>query len=51
MKTNKKENTNNKNIPKKTKKVVEWEKQLSIFDFISKGDMILSNEDDDDEED
>ena len=34
---------------KATKKITEWEKQLSIFDFISKGDMILTNEDDEDE--
>jgi len=51
VKTDRQENTRNKNFPKATKKVVEWERQLSIFDFISKGDMILSNEDDDDEED
>ncbi len=51
VKTDRQENTRNKNFSKATKKVVEWERQLSIFDFISKGDMILSNEDDDDEED
>jgi hypothetical protein len=51
VKTDRQENTRNKNFPKATKKVVEWERQLSIFDFISKGDMILSNEDDDDDED
>ncbi len=50
VKTDRQENTRNKNFSKATKKVVEWEKQLSIFDFISKGDMILSNEDDDDED-
>ena len=51
VKTDRQESTRNKNFVKATKKVVEWERQLSIFDFISKGDMILSNEDDDDEED
>lgn len=50
VKTDRQENTRNKNFGKATKKVVEWERQLSIFDFISKGDMIISNEDDDDED-
>jgi hypothetical protein len=50
VKTDRQENTRNKNFSKATKKIVEWERQLSIFDFISKGDMILSNEDDDDED-
>jgi len=50
VKTDRQESTRNKNFVKATKKVVEWERQLSIFDFISKGDMILSNEDDDDDE-
>jgi len=50
VKTDRQESTRNKNFSKATKKVVEWEKQLSIFDFISKGDMIISNEDDDDED-
>ncbi len=50
VKTDRQENTRNKNFPKATKKIIEWERQLSIFDFISKGDMIISNEDDDDED-
>ena len=50
VKTDRQESTRNKNFPKATKKIIEWEKQLSIFDFISKGDMIISNEDDDDED-
>jgi hypothetical protein len=50
IKTDRQENTRNKNFVKATKKITEWEKQLSIFDFISKGDMILTNEDDDDED-
>jgi len=49
VKTDRQENTRNKNFPKATKKVVDWERQLSIFDFISKGDMIITNEDDDED--
>jgi hypothetical protein len=49
VKTDRQESTRNKNFVKATKKIVEWERQLSIFDFISKGDMILSNEDDDED--
>jgi hypothetical protein len=49
VKTDRQENTRNKNFQKATKKIIEWERQLSIFDFISKGDMILSNEDDDED--
>ena len=51
VKTDRQENTRNKNFGKATKKIVEWERHLSIFDFISKGDMILTSEEDDDEED
>jgi len=50
VKTDRQESTRNKNFPKATKKVIEWERQLSIFDFISKGDMIISNDDDDEED-
>lgn len=49
VKTDRQENTRNKNFLKATKKIVEWERQLSIFDFISKGDMIVTNEDDDED--
>jgi hypothetical protein len=49
VKTDRQENTRNKNFIKATKKIVEWERQLSIFDFISKGDMIVTNEDDDED--
>jgi len=49
VKTDRQENTRNKNFPKATKKIIEWERQLSIFDFISKGDMIITNEDDDED--
>jgi len=49
VKTDRQESTRNKNFQKATKKVIEWERQLSIFDFISKGDMIISNEDDDED--
>lgn len=49
VKTDRQENTRNKNFIKATKKIVEWETQLSIFDFISKGDMIVTNEDDDED--
>ena len=48
VKTDRQESTRNKNFVKATKKVVEWERQLSIFDFISKCDMIISNEDEED---
>lgn len=51
VKSDRQENTRNKNFGKATKKIVEWERHLSIFDFISKGDMILTSEEDDDEED
>ena len=49
VKSDRQESTRNKNFLKAKKKIVEWEKQLSIFDFITKGDMIITN--DDDEED
>jgi hypothetical protein len=48
IKTDRQESTRNKNFLKATKKVVEWDRQLSIFDFISKCDMILLNEDEED---
>lgn len=48
VKTDRQENTRNKNFLKATKKITEWDKRLSIFDFISKGDMIIVNEDDED---
>ena len=50
VKTDRQENTRNKNFLKASKKIVEWDKRLSIFDFISKGDMIIVNEDDEDED-
>lgn len=50
VKTDRQENTRNKNFHKATKKIVEWDRQLSIFDFISKGDMIITNEDDEDDD-
>jgi hypothetical protein len=50
VKTDRQENTRNKNFLKATKKIVEWERHLSIFDFISKGDMILTSDEDDDED-
>ena len=50
VKTDRQENTRNKNFQKATKKIVEWERHLSIFDFISKGDMILTSEEDDEED-
>ena len=50
VKTDRQENTRNKNFGKATKKIVEWERHLSIFDFISKGDMILTSEEDDEED-
>jgi hypothetical protein len=50
VKTDRQENTRNKNFQKATKRIVEWERHLSIFDFISKGDMILTSEEDDDED-
>lgn len=48
VKTSRQESTRNKNFIKAEKKITEWQKQLSIFDFISKGDMIISNDDDED---
>jgi hypothetical protein len=50
VKSDRQENTRNKNFGKATKKIVEWERHLSIFDFISKGDMILTSEEDDEED-
>ena len=50
VKTDRQENTRNKNFQKATKRIVEWERHLSIFDFISKGDMILTSEEDDEED-
>ena len=40
-----------KNFIKANKEIKLWAKQLSIFDFIQVGDMILSDDEDDDEED
>ena len=50
VKTDRQENTRNKNFAKATKKIVEWDRHLSIFDFISKGDMIITSEEDDEED-
>ena len=51
VKETRQENTRNKNFIKANKEIKLWAKQLSIFDFIQVGDMILSDDEDDDEED
>jgi hypothetical protein len=50
IKETRQENTRNKNFNKATKTIKLWSKQLSIFDFIQVGDMIVSDEDEDDED-
>ncbi len=45
------ENTRNKNFMKANKVIKLWSKQLSIFDFIQVGDMIIRDDDEDDDED
>ena len=50
VKETRQENTRNKNFAKATKSIRLWTKQLSIFDFIQVGDMIIRDEDDDDED-
>ena len=50
IKETRQENTRNKNFNKATKTIKLWAKQLSIFDFIQVGDMIVSDEDEDDED-
>lgn len=50
VKETRQENTRNKNFAKATKSIKLWTKQLSIFDFIQVGDMIIRDEDDDDED-
>ena len=51
IKETRQENTRNKNFIKANKVVKLWAKQLSIFDFIQVGDMIIRDEDEDDDED
>ena len=51
MKETRQENTRNKNFNKATKTIKLWSKQLSIFDFIQVGDMIVRDDDEDDDED
>jgi len=51
VKDDRQENNRNKNFFKANKVIKLWPKQLSIFDFIQVGDMIIRDEDDDDEED
>ncbi len=45
------ESTRNKNFMKANKVIKLWSKQLSIFDFIQVGDMIIRDDDEDDDED
>lgn len=51
MKEDKQESTRNKNFHKASKVIKVWPKQLSIFDFIQVGDMIIRDDDEDDDED
>lgn len=51
VKEDRQENTRNKNFQKANKVIKVWPKQLSIFDFIQVGDMIIRDEDEDDDED
>lgn len=50
LKETRQEKTRNKNFSKATKTIKLWSKQLSIFDFIQVGDMIVRDEDDDEED-
>lgn len=51
IKETRQENTRSKNFIKANKVVKLWAKQLSIFDFIQVGDMIVRDDDEDDDED
>ena len=51
VKEDRQENTRNKNFQKASKVIKVWPKQLSIFDFIQVGDMIIRDDDEDDDED
>lgn len=51
VKEDRQENTRNKNFQKASKVIKIWPKQLSIFDFIQVGDMIIRDDDEDDDED
>jgi hypothetical protein len=51
LKETRQENTRKKNFQKAKKEIKQWSKQLSIFDFIQVGDMIISEDEDDDDED
>lgn len=51
VKEDRQENTRNKNFQKANKVIKVWPKQLSIFDFIQVGDMIIRDDDEDDDED
>lgn len=51
LKEDKQESTRNKNFHKASKVIKVWPKQLSIFDFIQVGDMIIRDDDEDDDED
>jgi hypothetical protein len=50
IKDKRQENTRNKNFIKANKVIKLWSKQLSIFDFIQVGDMIIRDDDEDDED-
>jgi hypothetical protein len=48
VKTTRQENARVRNFSKAKKKIIEWDKKLSIFDFITKGDMIITQDEDED---
>jgi len=50
IKDERQEKTRSKNFAKSTKTIKLWAKQLSIFDFIQVGDMIIRDDDEDDED-
>ena len=50
VKTDEKEAYRTKNFKKAKKEFVAWEKNLSIFDFISLGDMMIEHDEYDDED-
>jgi hypothetical protein len=50
VKTDEKEAYRTKNFKKSKKEFVAWEKNLSIFDFISLGDMMIEHDEYDDED-
>lgn len=51
IKDDRQENTRTKNFHKASKVIKIWPKQLSIFDFIQVGDMIIRDDDEYDDED